>query len=319
MSLSRMHQTVLLPNSLTVEQQLMLIDMNERRRELNDDMDINIIKNWFPLTELNYSTIIGGFAWTSVVAKKKWILQSKAENFGAGWVSPSDVARDYLNTKYGKKRRRVTTAQYQATCTEKRSQPLLAIPGYMPDAVYIDLKSAYWSILKVVGWDVDYHPGRFMAVKSSVKDFPFPDFKLARNCLVSMGLPSPMRVWTGEKLTFVKKYNPLQNLVLWSCVQDVLHGIASEIEPYARYINTDGYIVEKKNAATVQQIIGSWGLDSDVRFSGEAHIYAAGQYNIGSKTWIEPRSRFLKEFRKIDTVPLAWLKKRFSNFSTRNV
>ncbi len=230
------------------------------------------IKDRFPnLTTIHDPTFIGSFTWTC--QSEKWkILNSKAAiSTPGGWASPAELARIYVQTKYPK-RKRVTTDQYHEIM-KPRSQPLLAIPGTYGDCVYLDLKSAYWSILKVIGWDVEYFPNRWLGVRSDVSDFPFQEHKLARNSMVSIGLAGKANYWTGDKLISIRKGNGLVNMALWSAVQDTLNGIALDMEKAgAVYINTDGYIFRRENIEVAFEVAQSWGLELGIKEEGAADV-----------------------------------------------
>lgn len=298
----KLDQTVMLAH--------MVAALNER-----EQYETHIRETFPKLTTIHEPVFVGSFTWTC--QQEKWkILQSKtAISTLAGWASPAELARNYITIKYPK-RKRVTTDQYHEIM-KPRSQPLLAIPGTYGDCVYLDLKSAYWSILKVIGWDVEYFPGRWMGVRSDVSDFPFQEFKLARNSLVSVGLVGKANYWTGNKLISVKKSNGLVNMALWSAVQDILNGIAIEMERAgALYINTDGYIFRSQDALLAYEVAESWGLVLGEKERGAADILAAGTYSIGMKP--NRRTQMIKPtyHRKIAEIDNEWLRPRFQKFSS---
>lgn len=301
----------------SVEQAFIAMLMGAVREEKNKAFDIELISNWFPLTDLKTLTVLGSFAWTSKAAGKKWILRPHAHHTGWGWCSPADIARDYISVKYKDRRMRITTEQYRSCVELKRSPPLVAVPQVLPHAFYIDLTSAYWSILRVVGWDVDYNPDRWLMVQSDVDDFPYPHIKLARNSLVSSGIATDIRIWTGEKLVFKKTFNHFINNVLWACVQDVLNCIARDVLPFAAYINTDGYIVRAEYKDIVMDAIARWGLPCSIKYEGRAEIYNVGEYNIEGKNYVEPRTKKRVATVKIHHPDVAWLRKRFSIFAEK--
>lgn len=282
----------------------------EQLEKSNRDMTVHLIDKWFPVTDLECYTFLGSFSWTSKAAGHKWIISSVADQVGGGWYTPADLARGWLKVKYPKKLRcnKVQWAEMQ----KKRNAPLYAKPGHLADAVYVDLKSAYWSIIKKSGWDIDYMPGRYAGVKSSAASFPFAHNKLARNCLVSVGRAGGMSVWTGKKLMFIQKPNRFANGVLWMFVQDILNGIARDmVDAGAIYVHTDGYIIDPVQMPLVDEIMQSWGMGYGIKFSGPAIVYGAGTYDIGSRK--HKKTRILKPtgIDSIHPVQSAWLKSRF--------
>lgn len=292
--------------------------MNEKARERNEGWGVDLIKIFPSLITIKTPTILGSFSWSSLPIKHKWIMEQHAYNFGGGWITPGDIARDYLALKYPNRRMRITTSQYQACVADRRQPPLYCKPCELDDAVYMDLKSAYWSIVRAVGWDVNYNPEKFLGVNSDVEDFPYPDVKLARNCLVSVGLPSAMRMWTGEQLTFVKKPNRFVNLVLWRLVMDVLNGVAWEmIQAGAVYVYTDGFILPRDRVGHASEVARSWGLPIGIKHAGKATVLAPAAYEFPKY-----KTRAFLRYRKVQTDKVynpnvRWLKPRFYKFALR--
>lgn len=308
---------------LTAPQYVMLLKMIEHRKA-KGEFTTHLIDGWFPPRLMGCAAILGSFSWTSVATKQRWMLKSVAENYGAGWVTPADIARDYLTVKYGGKKRRMNTKQYREFYDSPRSAPIYAVPCEIENALYIDIKSAYWSILRAVGWDVDYMPNSFLSVCSDVRDFPFPDNKMARNCLVSTAAEGAayMRMWTGEQLSWKKGGNPLVNKMLWSLVMDVLHGVAHDcVEAGACYVYTDGFILPEDKARSVSDVLKAWGLPCGIKHEGRTVILGAGAYKIGAyetkKFKTVRRGRSLIKVRKRDRGD--WLRDRFSKWAARRI
>lgn len=316
-----MNEARVYPN-LTDEQYEMYLQMMILRGEKMEGYRSHILDRWFSIRRLTCPTIIGTFALTSIQTRQRWMLENETYLFDGIRCTPTDLARDYLAIKYPRKSRsRITTRQYRDFYDHRRNAPIYAQPGRIDNAVYIDIKSAYWSILKAVGWDVDYMPGGWLKVKSSVSDFPFPEIKMARNCLVSVAANTygSMRIWTGKELIFKKSGNAYVNLALWSIVMDVLHAVAFEcLSAGALYCYTDGFICPADRENDIAGIIASWGLMSDVKHRGDTHIKAAGSYAIGDFT---TKRYVLNRERKIEKVIGSeqpnWLKKRFVHFANR--
>lgn len=273
---------------------------------------MHVLNHFFPLTRLHHPAFIGSFAWTSVAIKTKWIIKRTAIKLDELYLTPADVARDYIALKYEGQKRRVTTLQYESIIKIPRSAPLYAIPCVMDDAVYIDLKSAYWSLVSAFGWDVDYMPNRWIKTRSFCFDFPLPENKMSRNCLVSVGLARKSNMWTGEKMVQIKASNKLINIMLWSFVQDVLNGVADDLVNLgAVYVHTDGYIVPAHLETVAREKINEWGLISAVKARGYTVISGVGNYKVGEyetqnyKVRVKPRL-----FQKINPVYTDWLRDR---------
>ena len=293
--------------------------MNEIRREKSDGMNIKIVTRFPPLSELKGMTFLGSFSWTSKATNEKWIMQSHAYELGAGYVTPSDIARDYIAVKFAGVRLRCNSRQWQEVVKERKSQPLFAAPCTLTKAYYIDLKSAYWQILQLGGWDVDYSPKRFLSPRSDVYDFPVPEIKLARNCLVSMGLPSGVNVWIPNVgFAHRKPQKASVNLILWGLVQDVLHGVAYDLLQCAGavYINTDGYIIPDNRMSEASAVLDSWGLNWTIKHDGRAEVRGAGDYDIGGYTSKRVRT-VPRPFSYIRPRAIDWLRNKIKFWSKR--
>ena len=297
----------------------MLTEMNELRTKKMDGWTIHLVNKMPELSTLPAKTFVGAFTWTCPQAKTKWMLKRYVQEIGAGWVSPSDIARDYLAIKFEGKRQRCTTSQYRDVVKIKKSQPLYAEPVTGLRATYLDLKSAYWQALMCGGWDVEYNPNKYLSARSSMLDFPCPHIKLARNCLVSMSIPNDSTVWIPEYgLKKQSSFSSTVNLVLWGFVQDFLHGFAHEMVKRAGacYVNTDGYIVPRYAVPEAMQIADEWGVDLRPKYDGFANVRGAGDYDIADHRSKRPRVKPM-EHSYIDPPDIAWFKRRFKFFSHR--
>jgi hypothetical protein len=274
------------------------------------------VDNFPSLYDIHSFTFIGSFAWTNTVEKWKIIDSRNGILTGVGWQTPAELARDYVASTY-QKPGRVKTTQYHEFMRH-RTAPMFARPGVYEDSLYLDLKSAYWSILQVIGWDVDYFPGKWLSVKSDNRDFPYWKNKLARNCLVSVGVVGQGRAWTGEKLVFHKKQNKYTNMMLWAAVQDVLAGVAFDMKAAgAVYIHTDGYIVKRSDYVPAMEVFDRWGLVGTVRSEGKHEVIGAGTYSSPNKPNNRMANMRPKAFENINPVCVDWLRDRFSRFAAR--
>lgn len=303
-------------DGFNTDQVLMLGMMSDVRASM-PQYEIRPVTEFPPLTTIKEPLFIGSFAWTAAMGRWKLVDINHAINAYGGTLTPADVARDYVRAKYGKPHR-VTSGQYEATVKIHRFAPMFARVGEWGECSYLDLKSAYWSILQVIGWDVDYHPGRWLNVRSTCRDFPLWRNKMARNCLVSVGLVGQGKRWDGQKLTWVKKSNPLANLVLYAAVQDILHSVAYDmIQAGAVYVHTDGYILPKDRIGQGFDVLRSWGLVGSIRNEGPTTVYAAGTYTCGSHENARSISRMGKDFSNVIPDFRDWLKPRFKRFADR--
>lgn len=275
-----------IPASMTLDQSVALAGMIDIRKEKMSGWRVELIRHPLSIIRLKEDTIIGSFTYTQMGSKRKRIFQSEAVNIGAGWCTPMDIARDYLNYRYANRRPRIMTDQYNLFVLNRQSPPLYAAPQSIDEGVYLDIKSAYWQIVKRVGWDVDYMRGKYMSKRSDNSDFPVPELKLARNSLVSLGLVSQVKMWdaSARTLRFIRMGNKFVNHILWGLVMDVLNSVAYEMVSIgAIYAHTDGYILPYRTLPTAFEIAETWGLELRVKHEGPATVYGTGRYDIGGR------------------------------------
>lgn len=295
----------------TLEQ--FLSDKAEERRE---KYNIEVIDNWPRLFDVDTLAFLGMFSWSMPNAKRRLLYRPNTIDRGNGIQTPTEIVRDYLDWKYPDRLRCVS--EQHAAITAHRAFPCMAIKGNMESAAYVDLKSAYWTITQAVGWDVDYFPGRWLGVRSTMEDFPLGDHKAARSSLVTSGLSSPIRMWTGSKLKWKNGGNVHINYGLWAFVQDVLHGVASEmLEIGAQYVHTDGYIVPGDRALDALDIVDSWGLKGSIKHAGDAEIFGVGVYRIGNYRTKRDRAVPMNNHIYVNPVERDWIKRKFRFYALR--
>lgn len=225
---------------------------------------------------------LGVMSWTLPDRHERWIKPSAVINIGNGLQTAGEIARDYLDFKFPN-RLRATGAQ-AALLKMHRSAPLYCEPSVLEDATYVDLKSAFWSIMMLLGWNVDYYPSKWIVKGKAPDDYPLSEHKQARNSLVTCGLSTPLRMWTGKKVTRQFARNNHINMGLWAIIMDTLHAIAA----YARqldavYIHTDGYILPSEKAKDLLTIIREFGLYASVKASGISTVIGMGNWKVGNK------------------------------------
>jgi len=296
------------------DHELLLEQMKEIAYERQQKYATELVNEWPKLTSMDDMTYLGSFSWTIPKQETRLLYEACVVNWGAGVQTPSEVVRDYLGIKYPK-RQRATTSQYHAIM-KHRSFPRMALKGQYYDMAYVDLKSAYWSILVAVGWDVDYNPGKWIGVQSSALDFPLPTNKPARSALVTAGLASAMRVWSKQSLRWQSGQNKHINYGLWALVQDVLHGIAHDMVLLgAVYVHTDGYILPQDKIGPALQAIEAWGLRAGIKAQGDATVWGVGVYKVGTHSTKRKRAMPLENHIHIEEQYKDWLRDKFSSWS----
>lgn len=282
--------------------------------------------------QLKERTILGSYSYTMQVHRIRLLRQSCLITLTEGLQeTPSSIARDYLVLSY-KRSPRITHDQAvsigayddpEEEDMRKRQLkpfPLYAEPGKFEHGFYIDIKSTYWAIMQVAGWNVDYYPGEWIAGGRPPKDFPFPDHKQARSCLVSVARPGKMLCYEPVgKFPEIKGGSPVINLSISKLISDVLNSIAEEaVKMGALYANTDGYVMpNEKSAAYCAQMIRDWGLDPRIKGEGRGSVRGVGSYKVGElvsepfrmKSVIEShRGIYAPEYKK-------WLQTRFAKIA----
>jgi hypothetical protein len=241
-------------------------------------------KYFEPLENLQERIAVGLLSWTLLDRHERWIRPSALLHTQFGLQTASEVARDYLDFKFPKRLRALGP---QAEVLKlHRAAPLYCWPGIYDEYCYLDLKSAFYSIMCLAGWDVDYFPAKWLVPGTTPVDFPLSGHKVARNCLVSCALPTPMKLWTGYRFVRRRANNPHINLGLWSLIMDILNCIAREAtECEAVYIHTDGYIIPLYRAYELQERIAEYGLIAEIKLNsiGTCIMLGMGNWKCGER------------------------------------
>jgi hypothetical protein len=289
--------------------QELLSYLAERKAQRLERFEHMLVNGWPEVTKIETPVYLGSYSWTVPAWRQRWLYQPTVVDLGFGPQSPTEIVRDYLDWKYPEKLR-ATRAQRDAICA-KRAWPAMARRCHLDDAVYVDLKSAYWSIMCVLGWDVDYYPGKWLGVRSSVMDFPLPDHKPARSALVTAGLSSPIRWWDGYGLRWKHANSNHINYGIYAVIMDILHGVASEmIDAGAVYVHTDGYILPSDRVGDALSIASSWGLRADVKAAGPADIWGVGVYRVGAHKTKRTKAVPIVDHFYVEPQNRSWLKNK---------
>lgn len=233
-------------------------------------------------TAFEEKVFLGQFSWTTTKSRKRILSASVAKSYLCEVPqTPTEIARDYLDIVHPSPLR-CTAAQREAY-THHKSAPLYYQPTHIQGGVYLDVVSAYLTILDVIGWNVDYHPGKFLSPGRPPQDFPLRYESVSRNSLVTCGLHNTVPVWTGWKLTETSPRNIHINYGLWTAVQDILHLIARRAIAFgAFYCNTDGYILPDEQAESFQDYAAKvLKVPLRVKGYGECRVTGVGSYMVG--------------------------------------
>jgi len=242
------------------------------------------------------------------------------------------IARDYVYYKYDT--RPWTAEQRTKVRSEITGPPQYAKPTKFDNGAYIDLTGAFWSVMVRTGWNVDYFPSKWIGLGIPPLDFPFPENKITRNSLVSVGRSKLLRTWTKEKgMIWLRTGNKRPNDQLYCLIMDVLNGVATEaIEAGAIYVHTDGYIApNSKVADKITQICMDWGFTPHIDATGDGEVISRGSYRVGrkrTKDFNYQKSRNFSEYEisaqsDLDNIKILeyhkWLRKKMSEARSRAV
>ena len=236
---------------------------------------------------------LGSWSRTSTALREKYVLSSVAvrpDDTAPALCTPSELARTWVDVTV-EKRLRATRRQGEFWDEYHHNAPAYARTGLYKDMVYLDLKSAYWSIMQVVGWGAEYHHDMIVR-RYPVDDFPFPHIKMARNALATVALDTPSQMWHDGRIIEKSGKRIINKSIYYLCV-DILQAIALDMLEFRPvYINTDGYIIPRHfEEFAIRKIGERWGLYMERRHAGNAVITGIGSYQIGSH-----KTRRIQEF-----------------------
>lgn len=279
------------------------------RHEKNRHVQMEQFPNLRTVNDMLYW---GVFSWQLPKLKERWVKSNSALLLGNLALTPGDAVRDYLDFYHPKTLRAIGTEA--RLYGETRTAPLFVKRSLLLEGTYIDIRSAFFSIVKMVGWNINYMPGQWINPGRAPIDFPYPEIKGARNYLVSIALPAVVSIWNGYSMVYKNGHNAHINRGLWRCVMDILHSIASyAVYLGAVYVHTDGYILPSEMAPLLSKKIEEFGLESRVLAQGETLVIGFGNYMVGDKkTKSFDPSTVQEDFKYIEPTPADWLQRNLS-------
>ena len=202
------------------------------------------------------------------------------------WEGEKDTepafTRAFLHTLPKAKCRKSQRAAFEST-----RPPLYVRPGFVENAVYIDMRSAFPSIYSRLGWRVEYLRGKYF-IPTEPLLWPYPQsWKVGRSYVVTGARPqqSSLYVYNG-KLCSTTHRSAFSNPSMVCAVYDTLSAFA-RLATYsfdASYWNIDGGIFEEKRGLAFARILEELGFDARIKHSGAAGIFSAGLWYIGKHT-----------------------------------
>lgn len=169
---------------------------------------------------------------------------------------------------------------------QRINYPYFARAARLPMAVYVDLRSAYLQIARVVGYEVWFREGCHFAPGLSTPSAKlFEDYKVARGLLVSAHYPKARYTeWKNGNLTDVRFFNTHNAPFFQYAIYSILHAIMSKVKPFSYYVHTDGAIINHRMLNRVEKILYQYGFSYSIKHVGAAHIKTTGAYRIGDYT-----------------------------------
>lgn len=286
--------------------------------------------------DLQPTLTMGSYSVIEEPTRRRFIIAKNAVQLPDGTIeSPTTVARDYLHFYHHGKLIQ-TSAQWEAS-KEIGAMPALAFPCTFGRGFYLDIRAAWWEIVNIVGWSVEYLPPGYSEKAFFLRgrvpyDFPFPDHKIARSCLVSVaaqsgGIPkwycteashgSAIHGVCNIGRRVMKGYNYTYRPMLHRLVSDVMNAIAEEaLEAGAVYVQADGFIAPNHDTMIkISEVVASWGLFARIKEQGSGNVTGPGCYKVGEKR-SRKRVKRLIEHKGIRSLPYReWLKENFVTYS----
>lgn len=319
----------------------------ERCAERRGSVQVDLVERWPEIRSLPCPIVLGSNSWWIERQRRRIMYRPGCVQVEPGiYETPGAIARIYLEEAYGVARKgyqyRMTTEQWRII-EQWPAMPSYSYVTRFDHGYYIDIKAAWFQILLVAGWNIDYRPGaerpRWIMWGRPPADFPFPDAKVARSALVSLSRPARLRMWrcpdcdgiadarctvegtphyrSGSHIEAIRSryYNPM----LWRFVSDVLNSVArSAVDDCgAVYVNNDGFIAPNEDSAMqIMELLARWGLDARIKAEGEGHVNARGAYQVGkakSRAFAYPH-----DLDAINAPPWSdWLAHRYARMAER--
>jgi hypothetical protein len=273
--------------------------------------------------DLDEYTLLGSYSY-SLQETRRRLIADCLEIVPGVYETPAAISRDYLKLIY--KRGPRFTRRQLSNVSSLPPEPNVAYPQKFLYGMYVDIKACYWSIMKIAGWNVDYNPGLWLSPGRVPSDYPFPEHKIARNCLVSAGMMSGIAFYNPHYLPrepygIIQGGNPLQNYQLVRLIHDILNSIAVQaLEAGAIYANKDGFICpDGTSAAACIRIIQDWGLRGTIKAKGPGEVKASGTYYVGSsRTLNYEKVAAPRPMELLYKLPyMKWLQREFSFFAAK--
>ena len=228
--------------------------------------------------DLPDGTILGTYAY-SLRGKVRWITKRDAEIIPG--VLPGDLARQWVRENYALpiRRRKDQNRSYVL--------PLRAIRGKYVAGAYVDISKAYRRVLELVGYDVDYRIGKYLSATPIQLAEEFYLYKpLYQQCVAISAtyLSTIPTIKNGEVVTR-RVRNVFHNPCLYAFASEMLACYVGEVVNNFRcaYANTDGVIVDVRDADGVIQLASDYQCTAKIDAQGHTEVWGVGSYVVGER------------------------------------
>lgn len=230
--------------------------------------------------------------------------------------------RDFLKSLGRRKARQEEYYNYRLA-----RPPLFVRPCIIKDAAYIDIKAAYPSIYKFLGWNTDYIRGKYWGVSDQLV-YPYPmEWKAGRSYVITGARHLQYGRYIDHGAVKVKPYmSQFSNPSLVAGVYDVL-ACAARFAAYALqagYWNVDGGIMSMDAARVMVEFLATFGLTAKIKYEGRAVVLASGYWKVGNHETVLYKQDKASNIRQGDYIGISkdeaeWIYKNFRSISERNI
>ena len=204
--------------------------------------------------------------------------------------------------------------------------PLFVRPAFLDHGVYIDIKSAFPSIYKYLGWKTDYVRCKYWGVGDPLH-YPFPmSWKAGRSYIISGSRHVQYGRYVHNGRVEVKRYmSQFSNPPLVAGVYDVLSMIArfSQYSLQCYYWNVDGGIFKAGTEDVLLPFLESIGLEGKVKYEGKTVVLTTGYWKVGTHETVNYSASRPSRIMSGDNIPVdkeqaEWIYKQFKKITERN-
>jgi len=160
--------------------------------------------------------------------------------------------------------------------------PYKAIPCRLPHAIYLDIRSAFYTIASVFGLENVHREGRYFYAGVTQPHKLFAESKIMRALLVAgVRQKSTLQEWTHGEIRTRQFPNKNHAPNLSRSIFAFLHSVHSALSKYTVYVHTDGFIIPVWYLQRVSRWLDDRSIPYTIKGDGAAQIFGVGSYRIG--------------------------------------